>query len=114
MTATSIAGIPVGAALNLAEAAQAIPRLARSGTIGRAAAVTLLAISSAEASHPDTVCERSQCELAALAGTRQPYLASTVLPQLEEAGLIIRGRRDGRTIYFTNPERIRAWAGGDL
>lgn len=114
MTAISVAGMPVGAAIHLAEAAQAIPRLVRSGTIGRAAAVALLAIASVEASSPDSICECSQAELAAMAGTGQSYIASSVLPQLEEAGLIIRCRHAGRDACLTNPERIRAAGWGDL
>ena len=114
MTASPIAGIPVSGAIHLAETALAAPRLVRSGTIGRAAAVTLLAIASVQASSPDDVCARRQAELAALAGTRQPYLASVASPQLVEAGLVARLRYDGGPAYTVCHERVRAWAGGDL
>lgn len=114
MTATPVGGIPVDGAIRLAEAALAVPRLVRHGIIGRAAAVTLLAIASEQASSPDAVCACRQDELAALAGSRQPYLASVALPELAGAGLVARCRHDGGPAYLVGHEQVRAWAGGDL
>lgn len=110
MTATPIAGMSVGATINLAEAALAVPRLVRSGTIGRAAAITLLAIASEGASSPDRICECSQSKLADLSSTRQPYLASVCLPQLLGAGLVAQGRDGRRAVYTVDWAAVRAAA----
>lgn len=114
MTATPIAAMSVGGAIHLAEAAQAVPCLVREGIIDRAAAIALLAIAADQACAPDGVGACGQGEIARRAGTSQPYLASACLPQLEEAGLVIRRRHNGRHAYFPDHERIRAAAGGDL
>lgn len=111
MTTPPTGGIPAGGAIRLAEAAQAVPVLVRRGIIGRAAAVTLLAIASAQASSPAAVCACRQAELADLAGTQQPYLASVALPELIEAGLVARRRHGGASVYLVCYERVRALAG---
>lgn len=102
--------LPAAALIRLAETAQAVPGLVREGIIDRATAIALLAIAVDQASSPDGCCACGQGEIARRAGTSQPYLASTGLPQLVGAGLVTRGRDGRRAVYTVDRDAVRAAA----
>ena len=115
MTDTIRAGTPAGrlpaaALIQFAETALAVPSLVGGGIIDRASAVALLAIAADQACAPDGVCACGQGEIARRAGTSQPYLASVCLPQLVDAGLVVRGRAGRRFSYRVDWGVIRAAA----
>ena len=115
MTCTIMAGTPAGllpadALIRLAETAQAVPYLVREGIIDRAAAIALIAIAADQACAQDGACACGQGEIARRAGTSQPYLASTGLPQLVDAGLVARGGDGRRAVYTVDWDAIRAAA----
>lgn len=104
--------LPTAALIRLAETAQAVPYLLRGGIIGRAAAVALIVVAADQAAGPDGCCACGQGEIARRAGTSQPYLASTGLPQLVDAGLVARGRDGRRAVYTVSWDAVRAAATG--
>lgn len=115
MTDTIMAGTPAGqlpaaALIRLAETAQAAPTLVREGIIDRAAAVALIVIAADQAASPGGCCACGQGEIARRSGTSQPYLASTGLPQLIDAGLVARGRDGRRAVYTVSWDAARAVA----
>ena len=97
--------LPAAALIRLAETAQAVPGLVREGIIDRAAAVALIVIAADQASSRGCTC--GQGEIARRAGTSQPYLASTCLPQLVDAGLVILGRAGRRSTCTVRQDAIR-------
>lgn len=102
--------LPAAALIRLAETAQAVPCLVREGIIDRAAAVALIVIAACQAASPDGCCACGQSEIARRAGTVQPYLAATGLPQLIDAGLVTRGRDGRRAVYTVSWDAVRAAA----
>lgn len=90
----------------LAETARAIPYLVREGIIDRAAAIALIVIAADQADSPDDCCACGQGEIARRAGTSQPYLAATGLPQLIDAGLVARSRGGRRAVYTVDWDAV--------
>lgn len=102
--------LPAAALIRLAETCQAVPGLVRGGIVDRAAAVALIAIAVDQAASPDGCCACGQGEIARRSGTSQPYLASTGLPQLVDAGFVARGRGGRRAVYTVDRDAVRAAA----
>ena len=115
MTDTIRAGVPAeqlpaSALIRLAETAQAIPGLVREDIIDRAAAISLIVIAADQAASPGGCCACGQGEIARRSGTSQPYLALAGLPQLIDAGLVVRGRQGRRCVYAVSWDAVRAAA----
>ena len=110
MAGTPASQLPASALIRLAETAQAIPGLVREGIIDRAAAVALIVIAADQASSGAGACACGQGEAARRAGTSQPYLATVALPQLIDAGLVVRGRQGRRCVYAVSWDAVRAAA----